>query len=74
MPRDPWERARARLAELAARSHDLPTFWAEATAVIVPVVPHYMSPCWYTLDPASLLATSHHQAELDEFPAEWLAI
>jgi len=73
MPRDPWERARARLAELAARSHDLPTFWAEATAVIVPVVPHYMSPCWYTLDPASLLATSHHQAELDEFPAEWLA-
>ena len=22
-------------------------------------VPHYMTPCWYTLDPASLLVTSH---------------
>ena len=24
-------------------------------------IPHYMSPCWYTLDPASLLITSHYQ-------------
>jgi DNA-binding CsgD family transcriptional regulator len=32
-----------------------------------------MSPCWYTLDPASLLVTSHYQAELDELPPEWLA-
>lgn len=73
MARDPWQRTRARLAELAARGRDLPTFWGEATEAITPVVPHYMSPCWYTLDPASLLATSHHQAELGEFPAEWLA-
>ncbi len=32
-----------------------------------------MSPCWFTLDPASLLLTSHFQAELPEFPPEFLA-
>ena len=32
-----------------------------------------MSPCWFTLDPASLLATSHYQAEILEIPSEWLA-
>jgi len=31
------------------------------------------TPCWYTLDPASLLITSHYHDGLDEFPAEWLA-
>jgi hypothetical protein len=28
--------------------------------------------CCYTLDPASLLITSHFQAGLAEFPVEWL--
>ena len=36
-------------------------------------VPHYMAPCWYTLDPASLLITSHYQEGLPEFPPEWAA-
>src|SRR5215207_4866457 len=52
---------------------DLPTFWRASTDAVATAVPHYMSPCWYTLDPASLLVTSHYQPELDEIPPEWLA-
>ena len=66
-------RAHERIAALAGEGLDLPTFWRESTEILGRVVPHYMSPCWYTLDPASLLATSHFQAELDELPSEWLA-
>ena len=67
------ERAQDRIADLAGRGLDLPTFWREATEVVASAVPHYQSPCWYTLDPASLLVTSHFQAELPALPAEWLA-
>jgi DNA-binding CsgD family transcriptional regulator len=37
------------------------------------VVPHYSTPCWWTLDPASLLVTSHCQPEIVELPPEMLA-
>jgi DNA-binding CsgD family transcriptional regulator len=67
------ERARDRIAELAGRGDDLVTLWQEATAVLVRTVPHYWTPCWYTLDPASLLVTSHFHEGLDELPPEWLA-
>jgi DNA-binding CsgD family transcriptional regulator len=67
------ERARDRIAELAGSGLDLPTFWLESTEAVAGAVPHFMSPCWFTFDPASLLATSHFQAELRELPAEWLA-
>jgi DNA-binding CsgD family transcriptional regulator len=67
------DRARDRIAELAGRGHDLVTFWREATEVLVRAVPHYWTPCWYTLDPASLLVTSHFHEGLDELPPEWLA-
>jgi DNA-binding CsgD family transcriptional regulator len=67
------ERARDRLADLAGMGLDLPTFWREATEIVATAVPHYQSPCWYTLDPASLLITSHYQTELPELPAEWVA-
>ena len=67
------ERARERIQSLAVAGLDLPTFWRESSEVVASAVPHYMSPCWYTLDPASLLVTSHFQAELAEIPSEWLA-
>jgi DNA-binding CsgD family transcriptional regulator len=67
------ERAGDRIAELAVRGLDLPSFWREAGEAIARVVPHYQSPCWFTFDPASLLVTSHYQTELPELPAEWLA-
>src|ERR687897_3903739 len=67
------DRARDRIAELAGRGYELVTFWQEATEVVARAVPHYWTPCWYTLDPASLLVTSHFHEGLDQLPPEWLA-
>ena len=67
------ERSRDRIARLASQGLDLVTFWREAAEAVEKAVPHYISPCWYTLDPASLLVTSHYQTELPELPSEWLA-
>ncbi|MGH2917992.1 MAG: GAF domain-containing protein, partial [Solirubrobacteraceae bacterium] len=67
------ERAKDRIADLAGHGHDLVTFWQESTEVLTATVPHYWTPCWFTLDPASLLVTSHFHDGLDELPAEWMA-
>jgi DNA-binding CsgD family transcriptional regulator len=67
------QRARDKIARLSDHGCDLVTFWQEATEIIVKVVPHYMTPCWFTLDPASLLVTSHYQTQFVELPPEWLA-
>lgn len=68
------QRAKDRIAELAGRGHDLVTFWRESSDAIAPVVPFYLTPCFYTLDPASLLVTSHYHDGLPEIPHEWLAL
>jgi DNA-binding CsgD family transcriptional regulator len=65
-------RARDRIAELARRGYDLVTFWRESTEVLASAVPHYDYPCWYTLDPASLLITSHFHDGLPQYPAKML--
>ncbi len=67
------ERARERIAELSTRGHDLVTFWNECAEVLETAVPHYDKPCWYTLDPASLLITSHYHDRMPEFPPEVLS-
>ena len=66
------ERARDRVAELARRGFDLVTFWRECTEVLESALPHYDKPCWYTLDPASLLITSHYHEGLLEYPSKML--
>ncbi len=66
------ERAVDRLVELANSQYDLASFWREATEVIAARVPYYWTPCWYTLDPASWLITSHFHEGLEVFPEEWL--
>jgi hypothetical protein len=66
------ERARDRIAELARRGSDLVTFWRQSTEVLEAAIPHYDKPCWYTLDPASLLITSHYHDGLPEYPAKML--
>lgn len=68
------ERAHRRIAELAGAGLDLASFWRECTEPIATAVPHYLAPCWFTLDPASLLVTSHFQEGLPEIPHEWLAM
>lgn len=68
-----WQRATDIIAAMAARGLDLVTFWEESSEVMARTVPHYMAPCWYTLDPTSLLVTSHYQPGFVEVPAEWFA-
>jgi DNA-binding CsgD family transcriptional regulator len=62
------DRAKERVAELSTRDLDLGTCWRECTEVLRVAVPHYDEPCWYTLDPASHLITSHYHDGLPEFP------
>ena len=69
------QQAKNHIIDLAGQGLDLVTFWQGANEVLTRAVPHYMSPCWYTLDPASLLVTSHYNAnpEMLPLPPEWLA-
>jgi DNA-binding CsgD family transcriptional regulator len=62
-----------RIADLAEQGLDLLTFWRESSTVISRNVPHYFAPCFFTMDPASLLATSHFADGLPNIPHEWLA-
>jgi DNA-binding CsgD family transcriptional regulator len=68
------QRAKEKIADLAGQGHDLVTFWHGATEAIAPAIPFYLTPCFYTMDPASLLATSHYHDGLPEIPHEWLAL
>src|SRR5215213_1045604 len=68
------ERARDRIEDVARHGHDLATLWREASEVLRPVVPHYLGACYYTLDPASLLITSHFNESMPELPPEWVAM
>jgi len=68
------ERVADRLAAVAAEGLDLVAFWREAEDAIAPHVPHYLGLCWFTLDPASLLITSHFNEAMPEAPAEMLAM
>jgi DNA-binding CsgD family transcriptional regulator len=68
------ERAHDRLVALTGRGLDLATFWSEANEIVSPLVPNYMAPCWYTLDPASLLITSHFNPHMPELPPDSLAL
>jgi DNA-binding CsgD family transcriptional regulator len=66
------QRYEDRIARLAGQGLDLVGFWTAATEVLASAVPHYWAPCWYTLDPASLLVTSHFDEGIPEIPHEWL--
>ncbi len=72
---DPARHARAveKIARLSGQSGDLVSLWRESTAVIAGEIPYFWTPCWFTLDPASLLITSHFHEGLAEFPDDWLA-
>ena len=68
------EHAQDQIATLASRGLDLKAFWDESAEAVSSVIPHFKVPCWFTLDPASLLVTSHYDHGLiPEFPREWLA-
>jgi DNA-binding CsgD family transcriptional regulator len=68
------ERAAERIGRLAGQGLNLVTFWREAREALATAVPHYIAPCWFTLDPVSMLVTSHYDHDLiPELPPEWLA-
>ena len=67
-----YGRSLDKIARLAGHPQDLVTFWRSVAEVLATAVPHYWSPCWYTVDPASSLITSHFSEDQSEFPAEWL--
>jgi hypothetical protein len=69
---DTAQRAAETIIRLSAQATDLVSLWQGSTEVLARQVPHWQAPCWYTLDPASLLMTSHYQSGLDEFPHQWL--
>lgn len=68
------QRALDKLIALAAQPSSLVGFWQEASAVLATAVPYFDQPCWYTVDPTSLLITSHYNANMPELPPEWLAM
>lgn len=70
---DSRQRAEQKISRLASSGLDLVDFWRACSAVLADAVPHYQAPCWFTVDPATLLMTSHFQQGLPEFPAEWAA-
>src|SRR4051812_14594661 len=68
------ERALAQVARAAGEGLDLVAFWEHAREALAAAIPHHLAPCWYTLDPASLLVTSHYDhGMIPELPGEWLA-
>lgn len=62
-----------RIALLSGHGLDLVSFWRASSEAVASAVPHYMAPCWYTIDPASLLVTSHFSEDFPVLPPEWLA-
>jgi DNA-binding CsgD family transcriptional regulator len=72
MHTDAKERASDKIARLAGQGLDLVGFWRASTEVLTSVVSHDFAPCWFTLDPASLLVTSHFDEGVPELPDEWL--
>jgi DNA-binding CsgD family transcriptional regulator len=69
---DARQRASGKLARLAGGGLDLVSFWRACTEVLDSTVSHYWAPCWFTLDPASLLVTSHFDEGIPELPGQWL--
>jgi DNA-binding CsgD family transcriptional regulator len=68
---DARQRASDRIARLARQGLDLVGFWRASTEALAPAVPHDGAPCWFTLDPASLLVTSHFDEGVPELPPQW---
>ncbi|MCQ4207668.1 helix-turn-helix transcriptional regulator [Streptomyces longispororuber] len=60
------------VGDAAERSKDLVSLWSEVTDALCAVVPDVWDTCWYTVDPASLLVTSHFRRGRADVPEELL--
>ncbi len=61
-----------KLDSVASAGSDLVTLWREAGPLLAEAVPHFEAACFFTVDPSSLLTTSHFQEGLPQIPGEWL--
>ena len=68
---DATQRASDRIARLAGQGLDLVSLWRASTEVLASAVPNDGAPCWFTLDPASLLVTSHFDEGVPKLPPQW---
>jgi DNA-binding CsgD family transcriptional regulator len=69
---DAKQRAREKIGRLAGQGLDLVSFWRASTEALTRAVPYDFAPCWFTLDPASLLVTSHFDEGVPELPPQWM--
>jgi DNA-binding CsgD family transcriptional regulator len=61
-----------KLETIAGSGADLVSLWRETGPLLAEAVPHFEAACFFTVDPSSLLTTSHFQEGLPEIPGEWL--
>jgi DNA-binding CsgD family transcriptional regulator len=66
-------RAALKIIRLSRQGLDAVSLWRACTPLLAETVPHYQTPCCYTVDPASRLITSHFQEGMFELPPEWAA-
>ncbi len=69
---DGSDRLVEKLTSVARSGSDLVSLWRAAGPLLAEAVPHFEAACFFTVDPTSLLITSHFQEGLPEIPAEWL--
>lgn len=72
--RDAKQRAFDKIVRLSAEPRGLVPFWRESSDVLASALSYFDEPCWYTVDPASLLVTSHYNPHMPALPPEWLAM
>lgn len=71
---DAKQRALDKIVRLSAEPRSLVTFWRESSEVLASALSYFDEPCWYTVDPASLLVTSHYNPHMPALPPDWLAM
>ncbi|MFD8693088.1 LuxR C-terminal-related transcriptional regulator [Streptomyces sp. NPDC059651] len=57
-----------KIGDAAGRGQELVPLWRSVTDVLCEVVPGIWDACWYTVDPASLLVTSHFRQGKADVP------
>ncbi len=72
MASDVLSRSATKIHSLASQGLDVAQFWRECGDVISEAVPHFMAPCWFTLDPSSCIVTSHFDPQMPEVSSEYL--
>lgn len=69
---DARQRALDKVIRLSGQGLNVVDLWKQTGQILGDVVPHYGGACWYTLDPASLLITSHFNPSMPELPHDAL--